>query len=236
MAKITRKAAKIFGSIAGTNQIASPFGSLAAGTPMRTNGAGADPDVIQSLANYTEGWFNAVLGANSPAIEDMNSLCFLFAYQIAYLLQEGVAEWNSATAYFIGSIANDGTGKLYSSIQDNNTNHALTDGAWWTALGGGGISNGIILVNSSTTLSGAANNTLVECDTSGGAFTLTLSASPAAGFQATLKDIKGTFSTNPLTIDPNGKTLEGLTSTYVVYADWWNATIYYDGTKYYFVN
>jgi hypothetical protein len=131
MAKITRKAQKIFGSSAGLNQIAE-FGSLAASSPAYTT----DPAVIQSLSNYLGGWFDAVLGANSPAIEDMNAICYLYAYQLAYLFQAGIAEWDSATTYYIGSYASDGAGNFYTSLTDNNLNNALSSTTNWRKVGG----------------------------------------------------------------------------------------------------
>lgn len=126
MAKITRKIAKIFGSSAGVNQI-SEFGSLAAGAIVYST----DPTAIQSLSNYLTGWFGAVVGSNSPAIEDMNALCYLYAYQIAYLMQAGVAEYDSTTTYYIGSLVNDGTGIIYVSLTDTNLGNALTDATNW---------------------------------------------------------------------------------------------------------
>lgn len=126
MVKITRATQKIFGSSAGANQIAV-FGSLNAGTPTFST---AISD-IQSLSNYLVGWYNAVIGGNSPAIEDMNALHYLFAYQLAYILQEGVAEWDSGTTYYSGSVVNDGTGNLYVSLQNTNLNHLVTDTSWW---------------------------------------------------------------------------------------------------------
>lgn len=129
MSKITRKTMKIFGSSAGANQIAK-FGSLNAGSPAFTT----DPDTIQSLSNYLVGWYNAVVGGNSPAIEDMNALFYLYAYQLAYLFQEGIPEWDSATTYYIGSIAQDGSGNIYVSLQDNNTGNALSSATYWRAV------------------------------------------------------------------------------------------------------
>lgn len=127
MSKILRKVQKIFGSSAAPNQIAR-FGSLAAGSPTFTT----DPAVIQSLGNYLSGWFGAVIGANSPAIEDMNALCYLFAYQLSYVMQTGVPEWDATTIYFKGSLVNDGNGVLYVSLTDNNTGNALSSLANWT--------------------------------------------------------------------------------------------------------
>ena len=88
--------------------------------------------MIQSLSNYLEGWFGAILGNNSPAVEDMNALHFLFSYQLAYGFQAGVPEWLDVTTYYKGSIVNiDGT--LYKSITDDNTNEdPLTEEDDWS--------------------------------------------------------------------------------------------------------
>lgn len=133
MAKITRKTALIFGISAGINQIAE-FGSLAAGTPVFTT----DPAVIQSLSNYLGGWFNAVVGGNSPAIEDMNALCYLFAYQIAYGMQAGIPEWDAGTTYYINSLVQSG-GVIYMSRTDTNLNNAVTSAANWGGFGQPGV-------------------------------------------------------------------------------------------------
>ncbi len=134
MAKLSRFTQLLFGSTAGLNQMAE-YGSFAASTPARYSGATITPAIIQTLSNYLQGWFAAVDGENAPTIEDMNSLCYLFAYQLCYLMQEGVPEWDSGTTYFIGSIVNDGSGNLYISQQNTNLNHAITDSAWWLAQG-----------------------------------------------------------------------------------------------------
>lgn len=135
MAKITRKNMKVFGSSAGPTDIGK-FGSLAAGSPTYTT----DPETIQALSNYLTGWLGAVVGGNSPAIQDMNALCYLFAYQLAYLMQTGVAEWNASTTYYIGSLVNDGAGRLYRSITDDNLNNALSSTSNWTpAYATGGL-------------------------------------------------------------------------------------------------
>lgn len=131
MAKITREPMKVFGSAAGTDQIAQ-FGSLFAGAPAYST----DPSTIQALSNYLTGWFAAAIGGNSPTIEDMNAICYLFAYQIAYLMQTGVPEWEAGTTYYIGSIVQDGLGNEYVSIADNNTNNATSDATKWKGKGG----------------------------------------------------------------------------------------------------
>ncbi len=129
MAKITRQPQKIFGSSAGTNQI-TQFGSFAAGSIAYTTNI----TTIQALSNYLTGWFGAVLGSENPCIEDWNALCYLFAYQLAYILQTGIAEWETTTPYYIGCFASDSTGGIYYSLTDNNTGNALSDSTKWKSL------------------------------------------------------------------------------------------------------
>lgn len=131
MAKITRATQKIFGINSGFQEVAQ-FGSLANSSPNYT----LDANLIQALGQFTDGWFAAVIGGNSPAIEDMNALCYLYAYQLAYVMQAGVPEWDAGTTYFIGSFASDGVGNLYYSLTDNNLNNVLTDSANWASFGG----------------------------------------------------------------------------------------------------
>lgn len=126
MAKLDRIVARIFGSGAGADQI-GVFGSLFAGSEATTT----SPATAQSLSNWLTGWFAAAIGGNAPAIEDMNSVCFVLAYQIAYMMQAGVPEYNVDTTYYIGSLANDGLGNLYVSIVDDNLAQALTNSTKW---------------------------------------------------------------------------------------------------------
>lgn len=133
MAKITRKIAKIFGQNAGFQQIGQ-FGSLAASAVAYTT----DPTVIQALSNYLTGWFGAIVGSNSPAIEDMNAICYLFAYQIAYIMQAGIPEYDGTTTYYTGSLVSS-NGTIYRSIQDSNIGHVVADGTWWSAPGTPGV-------------------------------------------------------------------------------------------------
>jgi hypothetical protein len=130
MSKLPRETQLVFGSNAGFDQIAQ-FGSLAASSPTFTTNIAT----IQGLSNYLVGWFNAVIGENSPAIEDMNALCYLYAYQLAYLFQAGVPEWDSGTTYYIGSLVNDGSGNEYLSIANSNLNNAVTNSTYWLPPG-----------------------------------------------------------------------------------------------------
>lgn len=131
MAKLVRKSQKVFGSTAGTNE-RGVIGSFAAGSPAYST----DPDTIQSLSNFLQGWYGVVVGQNSPAIQDMNALDFLLTRQLAYLFQSGVAEYDSGTTYYIGSLASDGFGGTYVSITDDNTGNALSDTSNWRPFSG----------------------------------------------------------------------------------------------------
>jgi microcystin-dependent protein len=122
--KITRKLQKIFASLSNPNEIGK-FGSFAAGLPAYST----DPDQIQT-ANFLGGWFSAIVGANSPAIEDLNALQYLYARQLAYLFQNGIAEWQAGTEYFIGSTVMDSK-NIYTSIVDNNIGNLVTDITKW---------------------------------------------------------------------------------------------------------
>ena len=153
MAKIVRQTAVQFGTSAGSNQIAQ-FGSLNAGSPTLYSGSTAAPSGIQNLSNWQAGWFNAVVGANSPAIEDLNAFCFVTSYQIAYQMQEGIPEWDSGTNYYIGSIAQDGSGNIYVSKTNSNLNNALTSSTNWRLL----IGNNSTVVGPSS-LTGAVSAT-----------------------------------------------------------------------------
>lgn len=126
MATIPRKTQKIFASgVAATNNVAQ-FGSLKAGTPNYSS----DPDVIQALAAFTNGWAGAVVGTNSPAIQDENALWLLVTQQLAYLLQRGIPEYDTATEYGVNCFCSS-SGSVYRSLQSSNTGHSLGDTNWW---------------------------------------------------------------------------------------------------------
>lgn len=114
MAKLNRVTQKLFGSTAGVDEI-SVFGSLAASDPAYTT----DPAVIQSLSNFLEGWEAALVGFNSPGVEDLNAIDYLWSYQLCYLFQAGIAEYDSGTTYYENSFCQV-SGVIYQSLIDSN--------------------------------------------------------------------------------------------------------------------
>ncbi len=84
------------------------------------------------------------------------------------------------------------------------------NGTQWTGLGGG---NPWSTQTSNFTI---ASNDRVFVDTSGGAVTATLPASPQTGDQVSFVDLAGTFDTNNLTIARNSLKIMGATADLVV--------------------
>lgn len=137
MAKITRKNQLIFGSSASSGDIRQ-FASLAEGSPLTTT----DVETIQALTRYLQGWRQALTGDDVPALEDFNALHYIQTYQLAYLLQSGMAEWNTDAIYYIGSFCQE-SGIIYKSLTDDNTGNqpSTDDGTNWQVFINNPVSN-----------------------------------------------------------------------------------------------
>lgn len=131
MAKLDRQNQLIFATNSGSREITG-FGTAMTSSPTYTR----DVSVIQN-ANYLQGWQSAILPDKAPYLEDTNALFYLLSRQLAYQFQEGVAEWNSETSYYIGSLAkylnssNEVT--IYKSLTNDNVgnNPESTAGTYW---------------------------------------------------------------------------------------------------------
>lgn len=125
MAKILRKTLLAFGSQGPVTSFGQ-FGSKVAGLPQTSQ----DPDVIQGLAAWINGWQNAVVTTNKAGyIEDMNGWCLVHSYMTAYLLQQGIPEWDIGTTYYLNSVVQANNGQWFNSLQDNNIGNAPPVGA-----------------------------------------------------------------------------------------------------------
>jgi hypothetical protein len=67
------------------------------------------------------------------------------------------------------------------------------------------------------------------CDTSGGAFTATLPATPTLGDEVTLVDYAGTFDTNNLTVGRNSENIQGTAADLTVSVERAGLTLVYSG-------
>ena len=129
MAKIIRATQKLFGLNGPTGDFGQ-FGSLAAGSAAFTK----DPATIQALSAWLTGWAAETIANNRPALEDFNSVDYLAFYQICYMLQMGMPEWDSGTTYYANSYAQV-SGTIYKSLQDDNLNKdPSVETAYWEPL------------------------------------------------------------------------------------------------------
>lgn len=129
MAKIIRATQSVFcGAVSEVDNIAQ-FGSLKAGSPVFSD----DPDVIQGISAFGEGWKSAIVENKSPPLQDMNALFYLLTRQVAYAFQAGIPEYDVGTEYHINSYCQD-AGVVYVSLQNSNTNNALSNASWWRVV------------------------------------------------------------------------------------------------------
>ena len=70
------------------------------------------------------------------------------------------------------------------------------------------------------------------CDTSSGAFTATLPATPTLGDEVTLVDYAGTFDTNNLTVGRNSENIQGSAADLTVSIERAGLTLVYSGSTY----
>ena len=125
--KLPRVTSKIFASNAAEGDIGQ-FGSALTGTKVNTD----DISIIQGLPAYETGWRGAVVSdRNYPTLQEMNGLQKTFSQQIAYILQNGMPEWDAGTTYFTDQFCRVGS-MFYVSLQDNNlgNNPTTTTGFW----------------------------------------------------------------------------------------------------------
>lgn len=233
MSKIIRKSSPMFGSGAGGSEIAQ-FGSLFASAPSFST----DPDVIQALSNWLDGWFQAVEGVNSPAIEDMNAFCYVMSYQISYLMQTGIPEWNSTTIYFIGSFAQDGLGNLYVSKTNSNTNHALTDASNWRPYSSSPLTKTVDNAASPYTalLADSGSNILVDATAGNVLIDLPNPSTVPNGYGFSFLDKLGQFvpgGRNVQLVPFGAELIMGLAGTYIYDSTWGSGTIFTDNTNWY---
>ena len=141
MERIERSTQKVFAGESGTESIAV-FGSMKTGNPIYT-------DNIEDLqsSDYEQGWEEGIVANEAPFLEEMNGVQYVLSKQIAYGFQEGMAEYDAGTTYYIGSwckgIDETGRRSIYESLTDNNLGNPLTDSSKWEKvdLGGGGGSS-----------------------------------------------------------------------------------------------
>lgn len=115
-----------------------PFASDATGTNRTIFGDITQSDNIDDNLNgdFKLGW--EIVGINdNPTKQDFNALAFTISNLVAYLYQQGLATWNTAQEYFVGSYAIGSDYKLYvsntgTSGTPNIGNNPTTDTINWS--------------------------------------------------------------------------------------------------------
>jgi hypothetical protein len=134
MAKIVRKTfATIFGSGAASTDIEQFGAQEQTGAPNYTT----DPDVIQALSAWADGWRSAIISTNrAPYIQDMNAVLYALSWGVSYLHEMGIPEWDSGTPYYTNSYIQY-NGVIYKSLVDDNLNNTPPTGAsnaYWNLM------------------------------------------------------------------------------------------------------
>jgi hypothetical protein len=149
----------------------------------------------------------------------------------------GVVKGNGTSAFTAGTVsltseisgilppANGGTGL---SSPGTAGNVLTSDGTVWVSQlpAAGGITYTTVKTSNFT----AAANDGVQTDTSGGAFTVTLPATPAVGDQVFVTDSAGSWATNNLTVGRNGSTIDGLSEDLICNISSVSVQFVYSGT------
>ncbi len=139
MAKLPRKTQKIFCSNPTSKKQTSVFGTMKTADKQYSTDVGT----LQSNAAYEQGWKSATIASYKPFMEDFNTLNYINTSQLAYLFQQGIPEWDSATTYYKNSFCSY-NGDLWKSLIDDNLNNTPLEGEAWTLFtssskSGGGL-------------------------------------------------------------------------------------------------
>lgn len=114
--KLVRQTLYQFGSTVNGASEVGVYGSGATGSPSYTSSI----TLMQSLGAWSRGWAAETIANNRPFLEDMNAVDCVFGYQLSYMMQMGIPEYDTTgnSVYFLNSICQSG-GIVYQVINDN---------------------------------------------------------------------------------------------------------------------
>lgn len=119
--------------------------------------------------------------------------------------------------------------------QDGYANQSLYqfeyDGYWHNVGQLLAVHSTLTLSNSGGNYTVTSNDNFIPCDTTGGAFSITLPSSPMLGKTYIIADVGGHANTNPVTVLGNGKLIIGQ-STYPLNLSYGSVTVLYYGSGY----
>lgn len=190
-----------------------------------------------SVKNSTTGGFTLGLGVNNGAGSPAGSTVTIAQGETGPFYSDGtnVAPRTSAGGVYVAAnsvVANiTGSAAQASSAAVPNCSGALTyaTGSGFGCGSGGGGSPNLTWGGVQTGSFAAAVNTIYCVNTTGGALTMTLPASPVAGNQIVFTDCASTFGNNALTVANNANLLMGLNENMTVSTSNAAATLVYSG-------
>lgn len=130
MTNLTRVTGKTFGETAtatGDDPEIGQFGSAKAGTYVGTT----DIATIQSLPAWSNGFVDSVTpNTQFPPLPEVTGVLKVLSHQENYILQKGIAEWDSGTTYYTNDFCKLGNA-IYYSLQDNNIGNNPSSTTYW---------------------------------------------------------------------------------------------------------
>lgn len=129
---LDRKKQKIFAKNAQSTDL-GVVGSKNAGNPQYST----DIETLQSLTNWETGLRAQVSNSDAPYLQDQNSILYVITYQLAYLFQAGIAEWQVDTEYISGRSVVLRSGKIYIAIANSTGVEPEVTSGWessWKSL------------------------------------------------------------------------------------------------------
>lgn len=130
-----------------------PFASASLGTERTIFGDAAQADDITSqfTPEFLRGW--GIVGpSDQPTLQDFNAVSYTHGQVLAYLHQVGIAEYNAAQEYHIGSVCNV-AGVMYTSLINTNVgNTPISSPSQWKPLGSGQLLRTTLYINTAGVL------------------------------------------------------------------------------------
>ncbi len=199
--------------------------------------SGATGAIGPAGATGTSGDRYLTTSSTSFTIADTGSQTVTIGTGLAYSANQTIILTYDASNHQHGRVTsyNPSTGEL---IFDKYDFQGSGTYASWTvnldgAVGAQGASGATGVIQNwsvKTTTYTAVNKDSIVANTSGGAFTITLPATPSTGWSVSFADPAGTWDTNNLTVARNGSTIEGSATDLVLDVSHVSVDLVYDGS------
>ena len=162
-----------------------------------------------SAAGYPNNGFSTPLASFVESYGGPLVLGSWDSQKISFIVNGAVSTTDAMTINTNGSVAFNGQVGTAGQVLQSNATSAPT---WVTPSSSGGLTWAAVQTANFTASAGNA----YPVNTTSGAITVTLPASPTAGQLVTIVDYAGTSATNNILISPNGKKIQGSTGNFSI--------------------